>query len=182
MAIGMGNVSASSINTEFGRSSSAAMSINSARNGSYGAINAASGRRPNAAGQSGLAYLSWRGYNHSASYPTIYVYESENYADVNIYVAINNNYGSEVLGGYWYFFGGTFNVATDRGITIRENDAIYAQWSHLGGWGDPNTYTTKNIVSTVRGAIYDASGPTGTTVSTTFYPFSGETLYIQGYN
>lgn len=177
-----GGLSSTVINSEFGRSSQAQMSIYAARNGSYGAINDASGRRPTANGQSGYAWSHWYGYQHNATYPTIYVNESEAYADVNIYVAIDNPYGGSVLGGYWYFFGGVYNVATDRGITIRQGDAIYAQWSHLGGWGDPNTYTTKTVTSNQRGTIYDGSGPTGTTVSLTFSPQSGEVIYINGIN
>lgn len=177
-----GGLSSTVINSEFGRSTQAQMSINAARNGSYGAINAASGKRPTANGQSGYAWSHWRGYNHGATYPTVYITEQENYADTNVYFYINDNYGNNILGGYWYFFGGTWNVASDRGITIRENDGIYVQWAFLGGWGDGNTYTSKYVTTNQRGTIFSAGGPTSVTQEFTFYPQSGEVINVYAIN
>jgi len=177
-----GGLSSTNINAEFGRSTQLQMSIHAARNGAYGAINDASGKRPTGNGQSGYAWSHWRGYNHAATYPTLYVLESEAYADVNIQISIDNSYGVNILSGAWYFFGGTFNVASDHGITIRGGNSIFAMWAHLGGWGDPNTYTTKIITTNQRGTIFDGSGPTGTTVSHVFNIQTGEVVYVQGIN
>lgn len=63
MPIGTGSVAATGINMELGRASNSNLSIDTAENGGYGAINQCSPSRPNA---SNPAYYSeWRGYNHS---------------------------------------------------------------------------------------------------------------------
>jgi hypothetical protein len=177
-----GTISASQINTEFGRSASSNMSINAARNGSYGAINNASGKRPTANGQTGYSWSNWYSYNHSASFPIIYVYESEPTADTNMRFFANDNYGVNYLSDFWYFFStsGT-NVATDSGTTIRENDQIGVSWIWFG-WGDPNTYTYKRVYSYSRGYLFIGDGPTSTQVDTVFYPQSGESLECQAFN
>jgi hypothetical protein len=68
MSIGYGSVSASDINTELGRSATAAMGIDEAENGSYGCINAFASPKPSSGNP---AYFSeWQGYNHGY-YPGI---------------------------------------------------------------------------------------------------------------
>lgn len=176
-----GTISASQINTEFGRSSSAGMSIYSARNGSYGAINNASGLRPTANGKSGYQWSHWYGYNHSASYPTVYIYESEPTADTNIRIYAYDNYGSNYISDRWYYYAGYWNLASDAGVTIRANDQIDAYWAWFG-WGDPNTYTYKRVYSYSRGYLYVGDGATSSGVGTTFYPQSGETVEVQAFN
>lgn len=176
-----GSISASQINTELGRSSTAAISIETARTGGYAAINQASGKRPTGNGQSGRSWSHWHGYNHSAAYPTIIVYESEPTADTNILVSINDNYGNNYV-SKWYFFGGTFNVATDNGVTIREKDPFYVQWAWLGGWGDGNTYTYKRVYSSSRGYLAILDSATATTQEYSFSPNSGEYIEIQSFN
>lgn len=169
-----------------GRSLVAQMSIYAMRNNntyqwsttSPTGLNPASGKRPTGNGQSGYSWSHWRYYNHYASYPTITIDETENVADTNINVWAYDNYGNNYINNRWYFFAGTFNLATDAGVTIRENDRIDVYWSHLGGWGDPNTFTTKRVYSYSSGYIYNGDGPTGTTVSFTFYPSSGESFII----
>ena len=175
-----GVISAADINSIWSRSTST-MSIYDARNGVYGALNDASGLRPTAGSGSGYAWGDWYGYNHNAYYPFLTVYESEALADTNIYISINNNYGTNYV-SKWYFYGGTYDVATDNGVTIRENDSVYAQWSFLGGWGDPNTNTLKRVYSTSRGFLYIGDGPTSTTVSYSFNIQSGESVYVRGIN
>jgi hypothetical protein len=59
-----GTLNAQSINFELGRSRSATLSIDTAENGGYGAINTSSPSRPNAANPA--AYSEWYGYNHTA--------------------------------------------------------------------------------------------------------------------
>jgi len=63
MPIGSGSVSASAINTELTRSASATMSIDTAENGGYVAINQCSPSRPSASNPA--SYGEWRNYNHS---------------------------------------------------------------------------------------------------------------------
>ena len=63
MPIGSGSVSATGINLELGRSSNASMSIDTAENGGYGAINQCSPSRPSATNPA--SYSEWRNYNHS---------------------------------------------------------------------------------------------------------------------
>lgn len=58
-----GSISASQINTELGRSSTSNISLDSAENGSYAAINSCSPSRPNASNPASMS--EWYGYNHS---------------------------------------------------------------------------------------------------------------------
>lgn len=60
-----GTISMSQINTELGRSSTAAISLDTAENGGYATINTASSSRPN--GSNPAAMSEWYSYNHSAS-------------------------------------------------------------------------------------------------------------------
>jgi hypothetical protein len=57
-----GQVSASDINIELGRSATAEKSLNQARSGEYSAINQANEDKPSSSGQ--VAYSDWRGYDH----------------------------------------------------------------------------------------------------------------------
>ena len=63
MAIGTGQVSMTAINLELGRASNAAISLGSAEDGGYGAINGCSPSRPSSANPAAMS--EWRGYNHS---------------------------------------------------------------------------------------------------------------------
>jgi hypothetical protein len=62
MPIGSGTVSASAINTELTRSASATISIDTAENGGYVAINQCSPSRPSS--DNPASYSEWRNYNH----------------------------------------------------------------------------------------------------------------------
>lgn len=62
MPIGSGSVSATGINLELGRSSNANLSIDTAENGGYVAINQCSPSRPSASNPA--SYSEWRNYNH----------------------------------------------------------------------------------------------------------------------
>ena len=59
-----GQISMSQINTELGRSSTAQISLDTAENGGYGAINTNSSSRPNASNPAAMS--EWYSYNHSA--------------------------------------------------------------------------------------------------------------------
>jgi hypothetical protein len=63
----LGALSAQTINFELARSRSAELSIDTAENGGYGAINQNSPSRPNAANPA--AYSEWYGYDHTAGGP-----------------------------------------------------------------------------------------------------------------
>ena len=65
MAIpGSGALSAQTINFELARSRTSTLSIDTAENGGYGAINRFSSSRPNSANPA--AYSEWYNYNHTA--------------------------------------------------------------------------------------------------------------------
>jgi len=59
-----GTIRMSQINTELGRSSTAQISLDTAENGGYGAINTNSTSRPNSANPAAMS--EWYSYNHSA--------------------------------------------------------------------------------------------------------------------
>lgn len=59
-----GTISMSQINTELGRSSTANISLDTAENGGYGAINIGSTSRPSS--NNPAAMSEWYGYNHNA--------------------------------------------------------------------------------------------------------------------
>jgi hypothetical protein len=63
MPIGSGSVSATGINLELGRSSNAALSIDTAENGGYVAINSCSPFRPSSSNPA--SYSEWRRYDHA---------------------------------------------------------------------------------------------------------------------
>lgn len=60
-----GSISLSQINTELGRSSTSTVSLNTAEDGGYVAINACSAIRPLATNPASMS--EWRGYDHAAS-------------------------------------------------------------------------------------------------------------------
>lgn len=65
-----GAISMSQINTELGRSATAQISLDTAENGGYAAINTASTNRPSSGNPASMS--EWYGYNHNAaSDPTL---------------------------------------------------------------------------------------------------------------
>jgi hypothetical protein len=90
MAIGTGTVSMTAINLELGRSSNAQISLDSAENGSYSAINSCSPSRPSSANSAAMS--EWRGYNHSfacCNAPSISVTSSTS-SSVTISISYSN--------------------------------------------------------------------------------------------
>ena len=82
-----GQISMSQINTELGRSSTSQISLDTAENGGYGAINTNSASRPNASNPAAMS--EWYSYNHSAVGYDLY------YADV--YLCSNCSYQETIV-------------------------------------------------------------------------------------
>lgn len=65
-----GTIRMSQINSELGRSSTSAISLDTAENGGYGTINTYSSSRPSSGNPASLS--EWYSYNHNAAPPTTY--------------------------------------------------------------------------------------------------------------
>lgn len=138
-------ISASQINTEFGRSSTATFSMFDARNGNYGAINNASGFRPTANGQSGYEWNDWWGYNHCCLMPDVRVVLYEPYVGVNIRFYVWDAYGVNIINEFWYYSNTNpsswpgQSLSTDSGVTIRTQNDVQVLWNP-DYWGSGNIY------------------------------------------
>lgn len=180
-------------NLVIGRSSVANMSIYAMRNNTtyqyyrggtyYTGLNDASAKSPTRNGQSGYAWSHWMSYyHHTSGYPLVEVDQIENTGDVNVRVYAWDSYGVNYIREKWYYFAGTFNIATDNGVTVREGDQIQAYWHQFNTWGTPSATTQKRVYSFSRSYIFIDDGPANVDSITTFYPLSSEHLLITGYN
>jgi hypothetical protein len=163
MPIGFGQVAASDINAEFGRGGY--WTIYDARNGSYGAINDASGYRPTANGQNGYSFSHWRGYRHNAGYPSLFLTQNEALTDMNVRLQHYNVYGA-FLYDNWYFWctpGGHFGGSCDgsfldwraySGISLRADDTINILFNQFDGTYNPTLPYLKGVYSNQRGWLY----------------------------
>jgi hypothetical protein len=79
----------SDINVELGRSSTANISLDTAENGGYGAINTNSASRPS--GTNPAAMSEWYGYNHNAAGATVTITAYINFAPTGGSCTINKN-------------------------------------------------------------------------------------------
>lgn len=100
-----GQISMSQINVELGRSSTAAISLDTAENGGYATINTNSSSRPNATNPAAMS--EWYSYNHSAApaFSNYYVFETN---------ASNTSYGLTAASSGWISQltqGSSFSVA-----------------------------------------------------------------------
>lgn len=182
MPIGFFQVAASDINAEFGRGGQ--MDINTARNGGYGGINDASGRRPTAQG-GGYAFSDWWGYFHGASRPYVYIFKYEANASCSIRLYKYNMYGGTDWSERWYFYniGPWYDAANDGGGGLRTGETVNFLWNHFG-WGNPWQPTYKAVYSIYRGnilfwgcdaVIYQRAGDIGGVQSgEVFYTYSVE--------
>ena len=191
MAIGFGQVAASDINSEFGRGATSYFTINDARNGSYGAINDASGYRPTANAQNGYAFSHWRGYQHNSAYPTLYLEQNEAYTDMNTRLQHYNVYGGLTYDN-WYFWctptghlgycgTGFLDWKAYAGITLRANDTINILFYQFDGTYNPTTQYLKGVYSHRTGTWlylwnYDAANIERFTGN--FVVYSGERLDV----
>lgn len=121
---GSGSISMSQINTELGRSSTASISLDTAENGGYGAIQQCQRPYPLAANSAKMS--EWFGYNHSATcsvscgggYSTYYT-------PVNCY---DYSYRDVSLGGYTsglVTVGWTLSLESGYGINQLRVYAVY---------------------------------------------------------
>lgn len=176
-----GQIAASQINTELGRSSTAQMSIVSARNGSYATINDASGFRPTAGPNYGYAYSDWYGYCQGCVYPVIFTELYEPYVGINVRYYAYNAYGVEVINEFWYYSNTTgANLSNDTGVTIRTNYSIQVLWNP-DYWGSGSIYkqvfnTTDGYLLNVYEDAYSARIFTFTTGS--FFTAKGAVYYV----
>lgn len=146
-----GQLATSAINSELGRSSTSQFSMYSARNGSYGAINDASGYRPTANGQSGYEWSDWRGYCHSCVYPIVYTDLYEPSVGINVRYYVYDPYGNNVISEFWYY-SNTFgaNLSSDTGVTLRSQYYFQVLWSP-DYWGSGSIY--KQVFNTTDGYL-----------------------------
>lgn len=133
-----GTISMSQINTELGRSSTAQISLDTAENGGYAAINILSSSRPSASNPASMS--EWYSYNHNA-------------APVNS-VTISSTY-------YWSYTTLSSNNASGT-ITITGSSATFKARAVVIN-GTPTAITNINIGGNTRTAT--RSKTTGTTDS-----------------
>lgn len=156
-----GQIAASDISSEFGRGVTY-FDIYTARNGGYGAINDASGYRPNAPhdGRSGYGWHDWWGYHHGASRPYVYIFKYEAGGSCSIRLYKYNPYGIAEWAERWYFYNiGPWHDASGGGdgyngasTGVRTNDRLTFYWYSFG-WGNFYQYTFKAVYSTYRGYV-----------------------------
>jgi hypothetical protein len=149
-----GQISAANIGYELQSRTISPFSIRSARLGSYGAINDASGFRPTGGGQNGDEYDDWWGYNHRASYPYVYAFVRERETDTNLRFYVTNAYGANVLADAWLYgnTGPWTDVGSSFGVRIRERDRIQVLWNWFG-WGTFARLVYKAVYSNQRGTF-----------------------------
>lgn len=121
-----GTISMSQINTELGRASTSAISLDTAENGGYATINTNSSSRPSASNPASLS--EWYSYNHSAASAVTYTYYGYLFYDNPCMGADTYYTGSN---GHWYVGDGTtFSQVTGNFVTI------YAYYD----WGSDQYY------------------------------------------
>ena len=172
-----GQINAGQINNEFGREYASEMSIWHARNGYYGGINAASGKRPGAPGRntnSGYAWSDWWGYDHSYSYANIYVYLIENACDADVRVQRRWHTGDWI--GEWWSWGSSYEYKTNA----QKHDQVNAWFDANIDWGYYWCWCYKRVYSNYRGYFLDCSGYQNSGCDLYFNPiYTGEYFEIQ---
>lgn len=96
-----GPISMSQINTELVRSSTAQISLDSAENGSYAAVNNCSYYKPSATNPAAMS--EWRGYDHSIICPTVGYCGAGGKGLIQIYGANNSTHTISVGNGPGFF-------------------------------------------------------------------------------
>ena len=177
MAIGSGSVSASSINSELGRSSTAAISIDAAENGSYATINTCSPSYPSASNPA--SFSEWRNYNHSyacCNTPAITQLSNVTSSSVDVYwVGLSNCSASHIE----YSTNQVNWTSTSGGCTSPRT---------VSGLASSTTYYFRiRITCTSTGGYSGYSNTMSTTTSGSYPPYgtylsqycSGCTLYYR---
>jgi hypothetical protein len=163
-----GIIRMSQINTELGRSSTAAISLDTAENGGYATINVCSPSRPSSTNPATMS--EWYSYNHTASCgPTTYT--------ATLYYNIQSG-GSDTSAKIVYQIGTNSQV-------IRAAETFPIASSKVGIYDDVfgngsifyNAGTSSTITSVANSSFPYCSGSSSTFFSTTVN--SNITLYLQ---
>ena len=139
-----GEVRAKVINEELGRAPAATLSIDTAENGGYGAINQASPARPNASNPA--SFSEWRGYDHNAGGSLTYVPLELGYDEFSFDQAcrnFSNGFAGDLWGiapfdpSNWYFDSEQLFVQGRGGFVFApagfySRDDVYRQWGGSG--------------------------------------------------
>ena len=107
-----GTIRMSQINTELGRSSTATISLDTAENGGYVAINTLSSSRPSASNPAAMS--EWYSYNHNAG-PASYSFAFSSNGTNNVVVACGSYFGLSLYSSSSYLY---------TGLTLYSNAAL----------------------------------------------------------
>lgn len=149
-----GTISMSQINTELGRSSTATISLDTAENGGYAAINTNSSSRPSASNPAALS--EWYSYNHSAA------------------PARSISFSNYTSLGYTGSVSGTVTIVGT--YTFQAAAALY----YGGGTVSANINVGGNTRSASRGGASGTNYSTTFTLSTGTYSYSLSTTVSSG--
>ena len=159
MAIPTSYVTASLINSEFGRSGTSYFSLWDARNARYGSINTWSDQYPGGPGRndnSGYAFSDWRGYDHYAIYARVELYQSERNADADTRVT-RYHWNDQYISQSWQW--GTTTLRP--WFTAAKGQRIDVYFDNNVGWGSYWTTQRRSIYTNLRGYLLNVYEPAG---------------------
>lgn len=172
-----GTIRMSQINTELGRSSTAQISLDTAENGGYGAINTNSTSRPNSANPAAMS--EWYSYNHSAVGATCPAPTINNVTRCSTYAILDISYStctnleveySSNGGASWTTEGNTGCVTTKYVYNLSPSTTYLFRarvWcAATGSWSNKS-----NVANTTTCAAY------GTYISQYCNLLTGEVIY-----
>ena len=143
MAIpGSGVITAQMINLELARSRTAELSIDTAENGGYGAINTSSPSRPNSANPA--AYSEWYGYDHTAGGGGLFEYTLG--YDLNTGNQACNRFYFVEVGLYW---GQELDFANTVGLFANIDGTVFANT----GWYSNGLVNRRWVTGRTNGFI-----------------------------
>jgi hypothetical protein len=176
MPIGSGSVAATGINLELGRASNATLSIDTAENGGYAAINQCSPSRPSS--DNPASYSEWRNYNHGFACCNAPSISAGNVGTNSIGVAISYSNCSSMH----------FEYSSNYGSTWTTNSGGCTSFWTQSGLASSTTYLIRvRIICSSTGNYSGYSNTISMTTSGSFPPYgtylsqycSGCTLYYR---